>query len=200
MVLLGDVTGKGVQAAALTALARYTARTAALFDPRPAAVLRLLNRVLREQPSPSFVTVACARIESSGLVTVASAGHPLPLRALADGGAMAVGGHGILLGASDEADWSDVPARLLPGDTLLFYTDGVTETPGPEGRFGDDRLMRLVSDAPRDPAQLLASVDAALSAFQSVAILDDRAMLAVQYTGAAGAVGESAPRPAASRI
>ena len=200
MMLLGDVTGKGVQAAALTALARHTARTAALFDSRPAAVLRLLNRVLREQPSPSFVTVVCARIEPSGLVTIASAGHPLPLRALADGGAMTVGAHGILLGASDEADWSEAPCRLLPGDTLLVYTDGVTETPGPEGRFGDERLLRLVAGAPRDPEQLLASVAAALSAFESVAILDDRAMLAVRYTGAPGAVGEAEPQPAASRI
>jgi PAS domain S-box-containing protein len=200
MVLLGDVTGKGVQAAALTALARHTARTVALFDPRPAAVLRLLNRVLREQPSLSFVTVVCALIEPSGLVTIASAGHPLPLRALADGGAMTVGGHGILLGASDEAEWSEAPARLLPGDTLLFYTDGVTETPGEEGRFGDDRLARLVAGGPRDPAQLLAAVGATLDAFQSVAILDDRAMLAVQYTGAGEPVAGDAPQPAATRI
>jgi PAS domain S-box-containing protein len=200
MVLLGDVTGKGVQAAALTSLARHTARTAALFDPRPAAVLRLLNRVLREQTSLSFVTVACARIEPSGLVTVASAGHPLPLRALADGGAMVVGAHGILLGASDDADWSEAPARLLPGDTLLFYTDGVTEAPGPAGRFGEERLTRLVSDAPRDPARLLAAVGDALNEFQTVAILDDRAMLAVQYTGAPGPVGEGLALSTASRI
>src|SRR5439155_25475294 len=105
-----------------------------------------------------------------------------------------------LLGASDEAEWSEAPARLLPGDTLLFYTDGVTETPGPEGRFGEERLLRLVAGAPRDPAQLLASVGAALSAFESAAILDDRAMLAVRYTGAPGAVGEAEPQPAASRI
>src|SRR4051812_50063146 len=86
MVVLGDVTGKGVKAAALTSLVRHTARTAVMFDQRPTAVLRLLNRVLRDQPEPAFVTVVCARLDPAGMVTVASAGHPLPLRAGVAGG------------------------------------------------------------------------------------------------------------------
>ena len=182
MVLVGDVTGKGVQAAAMTALARHTARTAALYDPRPVGVLRLLNRVLREQSAPSFVTVVCARLEPEGLVTVAAAGHPLPLRAPNAGGAMEIGGHGMLLGAAEEADWVERPSRLLPGDTLIFYTDGITDTPGAEGRYGEQRLARLVADAPRDPGALIETIARALAGFQGGELVDDRAVLAVQYT------------------
>jgi sigma-B regulation protein RsbU (phosphoserine phosphatase) len=174
-----------VQAAALTSLARYTARTAALFDQRPSAVLHLLNRVLRDQASPAFVTMGCARLDPGGLVTVASAGHPLPFRAPAAGGAMAVGAHGILLGATDDAAWGEHFTRLVPGDTLLFYTDGVTDTTGEDGRFGEARLAELVADAPREPELLVGAINAALTAFQGPDVVDDRAMLAVQYTGAA---------------
>jgi PAS domain S-box-containing protein len=183
IVILGDVTGKGVQAAALTSLARHTARTAALFDQRPEAVLHLLNRVLREQASPAFVTMACARLDPGGLVTVASAGHPLPLLAAAGGGVAPVGAHGILLGATDDARWAEQFTRLAPGDTLLFYTDGVTDTTGLDGRFGEDRLGELVAAAPRDPEALIRGIVAALADFQGPDVVDDRAMLAVQYTG-----------------
>jgi sigma-B regulation protein RsbU (phosphoserine phosphatase) len=183
MVILGDVTGKGVQAAALTSLARYTARTAALFDQRPSAVLHLLNRVLREQASPAFVTMACARLDPGGLVTVASAGHPLPLRRAAAGGTEPVGAHGILLGATGDADWREHFTRLAPGDTLLFYTDGVTDTTGEEGRFGEQRLADLVAGSPRDPEGMVGAIVATLDAFQGPDVVDDRALLAVQYTG-----------------
>src|SRR4051794_16425543 len=167
LALMGDVTGKGVQAAALTALARHTARTAALFDSRLAAVLSRLNRVLRDQPSPSLVTLACARLEPGGMISVASAGHPLPLRAPAAGGAAAIGGHGLLLGADEDVDWAERPVRMTPGDTLLFYTDGIVDTPGEGERFGEERLARLVAQAPREPRELLASVEEALHDFQA---------------------------------
>ena len=83
LIVLGDVTGKGVEAAALTSLVRHSARMAARFDPRPARVLSLINDVLREQTRLSLVTAVCALLEDVGgspRLTVASAGHPLPLR------------------------------------------------------------------------------------------------------------------------
>ena len=70
---------------------------------------------------------------------------------------------------------------MVPGDTLLLYSDGVTDTPGPDERFGEKRLAQLVADAPRPPAALLETVAGALHAFQVGATVDDRAMLAVQY-------------------
>ena len=90
LIVLGDVTGKGVEAAALTSLVRYSGRMAARFDPRPARVLSLINEVLREQSRLSLVTAVCALVSSEGdraSVTVASAGHPLPLLAPAGRGA-----------------------------------------------------------------------------------------------------------------
>ena len=66
LVVLGDVTGKGIEAAALTSLVRHSARMAARFDPRPARVLALVNQVLREQPRLSLVTVVCALVETDG--------------------------------------------------------------------------------------------------------------------------------------
>jgi PAS domain S-box-containing protein len=186
LALMGDVTGKGVQAAALTALARHTARTAALFDSHVPAVLSRLNHVLRDQPTPSLVTVACARLEPGGLITVASAGHPLPLRAPAAGGAAEIGGHGLLLGADEDVEWAERPVRMTPGDTLLFYTDGIVDTPGADDRFGEQRLARLVADAPREPRELLDSVERALQDFQAEATVDDRAMLALQYVDGSG--------------
>ena len=78
LVFLGDVTGKGIAAAALTSLVRHSVRTAARFDPRPSAVLRLVNDILVEQPRLSPVTLVCALIDGARL-TVASAGHPPPL-------------------------------------------------------------------------------------------------------------------------
>src|SRR5436305_6234720 len=181
LALIGDVTGKGVQAAALTALARHTARTAALFDSSLGSVLGRLNHVLRDQPNPAFVTVACARLEAGGMIRVASAGHPLPLRASAAGGAAEIGGHGLLLGADEDAQWAERPVRMAPGDTLLFYTDGIIDTPGEGERFGEDRLAALVADAPREPGEMLRAVEVALREFQASATVDDRAMLALQY-------------------
>jgi sigma-B regulation protein RsbU (phosphoserine phosphatase) len=106
---------------------------------------------------------------------------------------MAVGAHGMLLGASDEASWGEHFSRLAPGDTLLFYTDGVTDTTGGAGRFGEARLAELVAGSPRDPEELVKVIVGALDAFQGPDVVDDRAMLAVQYTGAPGAHGGAGP-------
>jgi PAS domain S-box-containing protein len=188
LIMLGDVTGKGVEAAALTALVRYSARMAARFDPRPARVLSLVNQVLREQPRLSLVTAVCALLATGGdraTVTVASAGHPLPLRRRPGEEPAILGDHGVLLGVEGEDDWRESVMEIAPGDTLLFYTDGVTETPGEDDRFGDARLREAVARAGETPAELLAEIEQTLRDFQSGAALDDRAMLALRFVGAA---------------
>jgi serine phosphatase RsbU (regulator of sigma subunit)/PAS domain-containing protein len=193
MVLLGDVTGKGVRAAALTALVRHTAKTAARFDPRPAEVMRLLNDVLREQPELSVVSVVCARLRDSAHgadVEVVSAGHPLPLRVGAAGVAP-IGRYDLVLGAMGEGEWSSSRASLKPGQTLLFYTDGVTDMPGDHERFGEPRLLEALADGPSAADELIARLERLLDGFQSGERSDDRAMLAVEWVGA--------PRPAALR-
>jgi PAS domain S-box-containing protein len=193
LVVLGDVTGKGIEAAALTSLVRHSARMAARFDPRPARVLALVNQVLREQPQLSLVTVVCALVEAEGdqaRLTVASAGHPLPLLLRPGEVPAPVGDHGVLLGVAGEEDWSETPVRMSAGDTVLFYTDGVTETPGDGTRFGERRLREAMSRGGGGPAELLQEVERALRTFQAGATLDDRAMLALRFIGHGAAAAD----------
>ena len=181
VVLLGDVTGMGVAAAALTSLVRHTARTAATFDPRPAAVLSHVNRALRQRPRIEPVTMVCGLLHE-GSLAMAIGGHPLPLLKRGEL-CEKVGIPGLLLGAVDDYGEAAVAeVALAPGDTLLLFTDGVTDTPGAQDRFGDARLHATVAAAPAEPAALLAAVSAALDEFSRGAGLDDRAMLALQRT------------------
>jgi GAF domain-containing protein len=182
MVLLGDVTGMGVTAAALTSLVRHTAKTAAGFDPRPAAVLSRVNDALRQRRRIAPVTMICGLL-SDGAIDLAIGGHPLPLLKRHGEPCAKVGATGLLLGAVyDYEESRTTTIELAPGDTLLLYTDGVTDTPGADSRFGDARLRAAVDAAPAEPDALLAAVSATLDAFAHGAGLDDRAMLALQRT------------------
>jgi PAS domain S-box-containing protein len=186
LVVLGDVTGKGIEAAALTSLVRHSARMAARFDPSPARVLALVNLVLREQSRLSLVTAVCALVHDDGSrarLTVASAGHPLPLLLRPGAPPQPFGNHGVLLGIDGAEDWTEGTVTLDPGDTVLFYTDGVTETPGDAARFGELRLREAMARAADGPIAMLAEIDRSLRDFQAGATLDDRAMLALQFLG-----------------
>ena len=181
MVVLGDVTGMGVRAAALTSMVRYTARTAGVFDPRPSSVLAHVNRALRERSRLAPVSMVCGLL-GDGELTLAIGGHPLPL--LKRGGsAEKVGVTGTLLGAVHDYERADeVTIGFAPGDALLMYTDGVTDVPGATERFGDERLVAAVAAAPPDADGLVAAVSAELDRFASGTALDDRAMLALRRT------------------
>jgi serine phosphatase RsbU (regulator of sigma subunit) len=186
LLFLGDVTGKGVEAAALTALVRHSVRTAARFDPRPAAVMRLLNEILLDQPRIAPVTLVCALIAPAGRnmrMTLAAAGHPRPLLKR-DGAVRELGRHGVLLGALEDMAWDEDTVVLEPGDVVVLYTDGVTDTPGDGDRFGPDRLAAVVADAPDAPATLIARLGDALRAFQIESPADDRAVVVLRYAGA----------------
>jgi serine phosphatase RsbU (regulator of sigma subunit)/integral membrane sensor domain MASE1 len=134
-VVIGDVSGKGPQAAAVTGLARHTLRTAALHDDSPSHVLNVLNGALRDRLSPREVcTVAYARLEAAEAgfaMTVLSGGHPLPLLLRSNGTVQEVGTHGLVLGASPELELVESTWMLHPGDCLLLYTDGLTEAYAP---------------------------------------------------------------------
>jgi PAS domain S-box-containing protein len=191
LIVLGDVTGKGIEAAALTSLVRHSARMAARFDPAPARVLSLVNQVLREQPRLSLVTAVCALVQSDGdgaRLTVASAGHPLPLLRHPGAPPEPLGDHGVLLGVEGDDDWTDVSVSLRPGDTVLFYTDGVTETPGDAARYGEPRLYEAMRRAGDGPVALLAEIERSLRDFQTGQAIDDRAMLALRFVGVPAAV------------
>jgi phosphoserine phosphatase RsbU/P len=204
------VSGKGAAAAAVTGLARHTIRTACLTSPSPAAVLETLNRAMllsrREQVVEHFCTVLLAWIrplEGGLAVELATGGHPPALTIQPDGRIEGVGPSGPPAGWFPDAVFGTSTRFLEQGDTLLLFTDGVTDTPGEDGRFGDARLQAAVAAGAAAPDEVLARVKAALAEFQRGTVLDDRAMLALQYAGLArrsggsGGYGEAVPSSAA---
>ncbi len=204
MAIVGDVTGKGVEAAALTSLARYTLATAARFDPSPSAVVRLLNDVLVDRSDISLLTVACAHVvptRSGALMRLTSAGHPLPVLVRPGQAPTTIGPPGLLLGMTSSARWQERVTELMPGDAVLFYTDGVTDTPSGSERFGEARLLAALAGQ-SEPAGMIAAVQRALREFQVGDVVDDRAMLALQLVGVAshGVDARGNPQPDASVI
>jgi PAS domain S-box-containing protein len=179
LVLIGDITGKGIAAAAMTALVRHSARIIAAGTPEPAIILGRLDAALRSQSELSLCSLLCLLV-TGARVTISSAGHPLPL--LTAGGSVApVGQTGPLLGAFPDASWLQTGVDVSSGDTLVLYTDGVTDAVGPADRFGDERLRELLARcAGCPPDDLLAELDAGLSAFQVGAQADDTAALALR--------------------
>jgi sigma-B regulation protein RsbU (phosphoserine phosphatase) len=122
----------------------------------------------------------CALL-GDGELTLAVGGHPLPLLRRAGRPSERVGRTGLLLGAVNDYPGADeVRLALEPGDTLVMFTDGVTDTPGVSGRFGDARLRAAVDAAALEPGALLDAIERALDAFAVGGGFDDRAMLAVQ--------------------
>jgi serine phosphatase RsbU (regulator of sigma subunit)/PAS domain-containing protein len=187
MVVVGDVTGKGPAAAAITSLARYTMRTAAMYERSPAAVLARLNDALAVDPDRGqLCTAVCARIvlgdDGTLRATMARGGHPPPFLVSAGGGAEAVGTPGPLLGAFEDSTWEERVVVAGPGDALVFYTDGVTDTRGEGGElFGQDRLADLLDTATALDADELASrIDGAVQAFERGQQRDDVAMLVLR--------------------
>jgi serine phosphatase RsbU (regulator of sigma subunit) len=147
--LIGDVCGKGPEAASVTALARHTLRAAAAYESRPSAVLGLLHRALRDDRDDGrFCTVAYCDLElraGGARMVLSCGGHPLPLVLRRDGTVEPVGRLGTLLGADVEPVLSDASIDLVPGDLVVLYTDGVTEVRvGQEEIFGQRDLIALL--------------------------------------------------------
>jgi PAS domain S-box-containing protein len=178
--VIGDVTGKGVAAATLTALLRHGSRFASRHDPRPAAILSQLDEVLRSRSEDSLCTALCVRFEDAGMV-ISSAGHPPALVVNADGQVGEVPGTGPLLGAFADGDWPELVLPVSEGEMVLMYTDGVTDAPGERQRFGVRRLKAMLSEhASCTPSELLARLDARLEEFRTAAPGDDIAALALR--------------------
>jgi serine phosphatase RsbU (regulator of sigma subunit) len=147
--LIGDVCGKGPEAASVTALARHTLRAAAEYESRPSAVLGLLHRALRDaRDDGRFCTVAYCDFEvrdDGARMLLACGGHPLPLVLRRSGAVEPVGKLGTLLGADVELVLTDVAVHLAPGDLVVLYTDGVTEVrAGRTEIFGHRDLAELL--------------------------------------------------------
>lgn len=154
-LVIGDVCGKGPGAATVAGLARYTVRAVAMREAKPAAVLKALNEALLAHSEGAMTSVAYLAIAERDFC-LAIGGHPKPLLIRADGSVEEVGVTGTILGLRSELDLADHSFRLEEGQLLLFYTDGVTETRTPAGRFGTERLKESVREcAGASPAELV---------------------------------------------
>jgi PAS domain S-box-containing protein len=180
-LILGDVCGKGSDAAVMTALARYTVRAAAVRTHHPAGVLAILNEAIHRQHPELFCTAVYAVLEpDTGTIELALGGHPHPLLLDASGVVTLVGRPNRLLGPIQE--WSGTEDRLIlnPGDTLLLYSDGLTEARSGREFYGEQRLAAVLQST------LGLSTDAAVAKIETSvleyapALSDDLAILAVR--------------------
>jgi len=187
-LVVGDVCGKGVPAAKSTALARYTLRAEAHRHGRPAMILATLNQALLDwmTDDPRFLSAVYATVRPTAAgasVQVSSAGHPLPLVRRADGRTRTLGRPGTLLGVLADPELHDSRTLLRPGDSLILFTDGVTEARRPADRdlFGDDRLGDLVAGLAGLPAVRMAdAIQQAVQVFSGGQISDDTVVLILQ--------------------
>jgi PAS domain S-box-containing protein len=187
-VVMGDVCGKGPDAAAVTALARYTLRAAAMRERLPSRSLRLLNEaLLRQRDDRRFCTVAYAYLEAhdGGVrIGVSSGGHPLPMLLHADGTVEAIGVPGTLLGVLPDPNLEDRSLSLSPGDAIVFYTDGVIEGRGANVPFDEDALRELLAECAGAGADAIAArVEDAAFAAQEGNPRDDIAVLVLRVAG-----------------
>ena len=196
--VIGDVSGKGAEAAAVLALARYTIRVMAMRESHPSGVLSGLNEAMvrqrREREDYKFCTVAYAKVETNAKgttstsskhgakVTVCRGGHSPPFVLKADGSIYKIGRPGHAIGVFDEANLTDQEAHLAPGEALVLYTDGVVEARSPEGLFfGEERLMALLrSSAGLDAPTIAGRIEEEVLNFQEQSARDDIAVLVLR--------------------
>jgi sigma-B regulation protein RsbU (phosphoserine phosphatase) len=183
--VLGDVCGKGPEAAVITALLRYAVRAAAVTSPDPAAALRITNDVLRKHDTERFCTALLVRLrreDGTWRATVCAAGHPLPVLVPASGRAHLVGKPGSLLGILPSLDLPATVVELTPGDRLLLYTDGVTEARRDREEYGEQRLLARAGTTGPGADALVSAVLADVLDFQHGVPRDDIALLALTPT------------------
>ncbi|MEU1281282.1 GAF domain-containing SpoIIE family protein phosphatase [Streptomyces sp. NPDC005805] len=154
-LFIGDVCGRGAEAAAMTGLARHTLRTLLEDGVPPGRAMERLNTALVRDGASRFVTALVCVLEPEDgggyRVTSAGGGHPHPLVLRADGTVETVRVPGMLLGVVPDAEHPHTVARLARGDTLVLFTDGLTEARGADGSMFEDRLADAVRRCGREP-------------------------------------------------
>jgi sigma-B regulation protein RsbU (phosphoserine phosphatase) len=182
-VVLGDVCGKGTDAAVITALVRYTVRAAAVQHADPAEVLAVLNTVLQRHETDRFCTVVFLRVrreEGRWRATVSSGGHPMPLLRRADGRFEDFGHPGRLLGVLDETSLHDDVVDLHLDDVLLLYTDGLPDGRSNDEVYGEERIRSVVSAAGSSAESITSALLEDVVAFQDGTTRDDIAIVTLR--------------------
>jgi PAS domain S-box-containing protein len=184
-IVIGDVCGKGPEAASITALARHSVRTAALREPRPRLVLELLDEAILRQlaEETTFFTAVYAQLEPEpdGVrLVLARAGHPYPLVIRRSGEVERLGPRGGVLGAFGELDLEESELLLRPGDLLLLYTDGLLHALG--AGDGDEALDSVAASCAGSSAEEAAARIEQAGRVTSVEPRDDLALLVVRIS------------------
>ena len=187
IAVIGDVCGKGAEAAAVTALARYTIRTAAVRRRSPAAILHWLNdAMMRNDLEGRFCTIACVHLDTARpeiRMTIACGGHPPALLRRESGEVREFGGTGTLIGLVPDPQLEDQRADLRPGDALVLFTDGVTDARAPEKVLEPEELSDALRAVPAGSAQRIVEQLAAFAVGKDGRPpRDDIALLALRAT------------------
>jgi sigma-B regulation protein RsbU (phosphoserine phosphatase) len=187
VVVIGDVCGKGVEAAVVTALVRHTLRALVVGHAGPGDALGILNDILLRHDTDRFCTVALLwlRCEDEAWTATASVGgHPMPLLLRPGSAPVALGIPGSLIGAFERPEFHDAELALVPGDSLVLYTDGVTEGRLGDEFFGDARMYDALTTNAAEPEGSAASMGSHLleqvTTFQQGNPRDDIAIVVVQ--------------------
>jgi serine phosphatase RsbU (regulator of sigma subunit) len=197
-VVVGDVCGKGAEAAATTAVARWTLRSASLLGLEPAQALAHLNTVmLRRRQRLLFATITYLLLEIGAeevRVTVACAGHPAPILLTAGAEPVAVAAHGDLVGIFPQLRLETTELSLYPGDLIVAYTDGATDF----SPASTDPLERFLRDADPGDAEAVATAIERRALGAGAAPRDDIAIVAIGFNGntdadEVGPLGEGEP-------
>ncbi|PVC90594.1 hypothetical protein DBP19_18455 [Streptomyces sp. CS090A] len=186
-LLIGDVCGRGAEAAALTGLARHTLRTLLEEGTDPGTALSRLNRALRQERASRFLTAVVATLtpqpDGTALLSTCSAGHPPPLVLRGDGTVSEVLSGGLLLGVLDDVSYDSHEERLTAGDTLVLFTDGLTESREAGGAFFESVLPgRLAALRGSGAAHIAESLARQAKVFRDSG-QDDIALLVARWTG-----------------
>jgi serine phosphatase RsbU (regulator of sigma subunit) len=185
-LVVGDVCGKGPEAAAVTALVRHSIRALALHEDSPAEVLRHVNdAMLSHIPAGRFATVVLARLDLSPgayvRATIAGAGHPPPVVLDVDGRAWCPEIRGTLLGVVREARSYNHEVTLHRGASVILYTDGLTDAGAPRGWFDQAEICRqLAGSGSAEPELLVRRLEELAHERSAGPLRDDIAIVAAR--------------------
>jgi serine phosphatase RsbU (regulator of sigma subunit) len=187
-VLMGDVSGKGLEAAVLTSIIKDTVKAYAHDTRSPAVAVKHANAALADAAgSPTFASLIYAVVDGArGLLTYCNAGHPPPVVLAADGSLRLLEGTSPVIGAFPGSAFAQRTVRLASDETVLLYTDGVTEARDPAGTFFEEQRLHAAvrSAGAAGVAGLPAVIFDAVMTFSAGRLTDDIALLAFRHAGA----------------